>query len=142
MIAYAMMTKDMAVKMSRMNEGIAAISNTIVEFVTGIAVVKTFGQDKQSHSRYRDAAKAFAVSYEGWVRPMLRTEALASIALSAPVVLVVNLGLGSWFGSLRMGVTHRCADQFSCRDGDSGVGDGPSVSVCRLAVRQPPLRRD
>src|SRR3546814_1009567 len=28
---------------------------------------------------------------------MLRTEALASIALSAPVVLVVNLGLGSWF---------------------------------------------
>lgn len=42
MIAYAMMTKDMAVKMSRMNEGIAAISNTIVEFVTGIAVVKTF----------------------------------------------------------------------------------------------------
>ncbi|MCT6730650.1 MULTISPECIES: ABC transporter ATP-binding protein [Rhodococcus] len=97
MIAYAMMTKDMAVKLSRMNEGIAAISNTIVEFVTGIAVVKTFGQDKQSHSRYRDAAKAFAVSYEGWVRPMLRTEALASIALSAPVVLVVNLGLGSWF---------------------------------------------
>ena len=95
-IAYAIMTRGMALKMSEMNEGIAAISNTIVEFVTGIAVVKTFGQDKRAHSRYRDAAKGFAVSYEGWVRPMLRTEALATIALSAPVVLVVNLGFGSW----------------------------------------------
>ncbi|MEN0137555.1 MAG: ABC transporter ATP-binding protein [Rhodococcus sp. (in: high G+C Gram-positive bacteria)] len=95
--AYAVMTRGMAVKMAEMNAGVAAISSTIVEFVTGIAVVKTFGRTRESHSRYRTAATEFAESYEGWVRPMLRTDALASIALSAPVVLLTNLAVGSWF---------------------------------------------
>ncbi len=94
-IAYAVMTRGMAEKMAEMNRGLAEVSTTVVEFVTGIAVVKTFGQTKRAHSRYRDAANGLAKSYDGWVRPMLRTEALASMALSAPVVLVVNLGIGA-----------------------------------------------
>ncbi|EME19543.1 ABC transporter ATP-binding protein [Rhodococcus triatomae] len=94
-VAYAVMTRGMTEKMEEMNRGLAAISATVVEFVTGIAVVKTFGQTRRAHSRYRDAATETAKAYDGWVRPMLRTEALASMALSAPVVLLVNLGVGA-----------------------------------------------
>lgn len=97
--AYASMTRDMDVKMAEMNKGIEAISSTIVEFVAGISVVKAFGRTGKAHSRYRSAAIAFGDAYGGWVGPMLRTDALSSISLSAPVVLLVNLLGGVWFVS-------------------------------------------
>lgn len=96
-VAYAIMTRDLAVRMAEMNAGIAAIGETIVEFVSGIAVVKTFGQVGQAHGRYRTAAADFGEAYGRWVQPMLRTDALASMAISAPVVLLVNLAGGTWF---------------------------------------------
>ncbi|HEY0188085.1 MAG TPA: ABC transporter ATP-binding protein [Cellulomonas sp.] len=94
---YASMTRDIGPKMAEMNLGIAKISATIVEFVSGIAVVKTFGQAGRAHERYRRAAIEFGDAYSGWVRPMLRTDALATISLSAPVVLLVNLVGSTWF---------------------------------------------
>ncbi|MGO1768994.1 MAG: ABC transporter ATP-binding protein [Microbacterium sp.] len=96
-IAYAVLARDMTAKMAEMNEGIARIGETIVEFVSGIAVVKTFGEAGRAHVAYRRAARAFGDAYGAWVRPMLRTDALASISLAAPVVLLVNLALGAWF---------------------------------------------
>lgn len=96
-IAYATMARDMTVKMAEMNAGIARISATIVEFVSGISVVKSFGQAGRAHAAYRRAAIRFGDAYADWVRPMLRTDALASIPLSAPVVLLVNLSVGTWF---------------------------------------------
>ena len=94
--AYAVMTRDMAERMAEMNAGIARISETIVEFVSGIAVVKAFGETGRAHDRYRSAAIDFGQAYDGWVRPMLRIDALASIALTAPVVLLVDLAGGTW----------------------------------------------
>ncbi|MFV0435208.1 MAG: ABC transporter ATP-binding protein [Leucobacter sp.] len=96
-IAYATMARDMTEKMAEMNAGVARISATIVEFVAGISVVKTFGRAGEAHAAYRRAAKEFGSGYESWVRPMLRTDSLASIAISAPVVLLVNLAVGTWF---------------------------------------------
>lgn len=96
-LAYATMASDMTEKMAEMNAGIAKISSTIVEFVSGIAVVKTFGRAGEAHAAYRKAAAEFGTAYGNWVRPMLRTDALATIAVSAPVVLLVNLALGAWF---------------------------------------------
>lgn len=95
--AYAFMTRDMAEKMQQVNAGIARISATIVEFVSGIAVVKTYGRTGQAHSRFRSAAADFGRFYGDWVRPMLRLEAYCSMALSAPVVLTINLAGGIWF---------------------------------------------
>lgn len=97
--AYAWMARDMGEKMREMNAGIARISQTIVEFVSGIAVVKTFGQAGRAHAAYRRAATEFGDAYGAWVRPMLRTDAVASIAVSAPVVLAVNLIGGTWMVS-------------------------------------------
>ncbi len=99
LIAYAVMAHDMGEKMRQMNTGIEKISRTIVEFVSGIAVVKTFGRTGRAHSAYRDAAIEFGDAYEAWVRPMLRTDAIATLAVSAPVVLLVNLVGDFWFVS-------------------------------------------
>lgn len=94
---YAVMARGMGEMMQQMNAGVTKISRTIVEFVAGIAVVKTFGEAGRAHAAYRAAAIEFGDAYEGWVRPMLRTDALATIAVSAPIVLLVNLIGGTWF---------------------------------------------
>ncbi|ROO60481.1 ATP-binding cassette subfamily B protein [Micromonospora sp. Llam0] len=98
-IAYAVMARGMTAKMIEMDRGIAAISATIIEFVAGISVVKTFGQAGKAHERYRKAATGFGEAYTAWVQPMLRTDAITSIALSAPVVLLVTLAGGTWLMS-------------------------------------------
>ncbi|MFY1637089.1 ABC transporter ATP-binding protein [Solwaraspora sp. WMMB335] len=95
--AYAVMARGMTAKMIEMNAGIARISATIVEFVSGVSVVKTFGQAGRAHAAYRKAAMRFAEAYAAWVRPMLRTDALATIPISAPFVLLVNIVVGTWF---------------------------------------------
>ncbi|MYT79729.1 ATP-binding cassette, subfamily B [Streptomyces sp. MnatMP-M77] len=95
--AYAYMMRDFGPQMGRLNAGIAAINKAIVEFVTGIGVVKTFGRAGEAHAGYREAATRFGDHYSGWVRPMLKLEAFASMAVSPPVVLLVNLAGGVWF---------------------------------------------
>ncbi|MFJ8223609.1 ABC transporter ATP-binding protein [Streptomyces griseus] len=95
--AYAYMMRDFGPQMGRLNAGIAAFNKAIVEFVTGIGVVKTFGRAGEAHAGYREAATRFGDHYSGWVRPMLKLEAFASMAVSPPVVLLVNLAGGVWF---------------------------------------------
>lgn len=94
---YAWMARGMTEKMLEMNRGIARIGATIVEFVSGISVVKTFGQAGRAHAAYRKAAMEFGDAYGGWVRPMLRADALGTIPISAPFILLVNLAFGTWF---------------------------------------------
>ncbi|GAC68109.1 ABC transporter ATP-binding protein [Gordonia soli] len=96
---YAWMIRDMTEQMARMNTGIERISATIVEFVSGVAVVKTFGQVGRAHRRFIDAADDFNDDFAGYVGPMLRIEAIAAMMLSAPLVLLVNLAGGYWFTS-------------------------------------------
>ncbi|MDR1512547.1 MAG: ABC transporter ATP-binding protein/permease [Propionibacteriaceae bacterium] len=93
--AYMAMARGMTEKMLAMNESIARISATIVEFVSGIAVVKTFGQAGRAHAAYRRAATEFGDAYGDWVRPMLRLDAITTIPISAPFVLLVNLAAGA-----------------------------------------------
>lgn len=95
--AYAWMVRDMTERMAAMNEGMAKISSTIVEFVSGVAVVKTFGEVGKSHKQFVEAADEFNDGFAGYVVPLLRLEAVASIMLSAPLILLINLAGGTWF---------------------------------------------
>ncbi|MDF3284233.1 ABC transporter ATP-binding protein [Gordonia sp. N1V] len=96
-IAYAWMVRDMTTQQATMNAALARISSTIVEFVTGVAVVKTFGQTGRAHRAFLRAADEFNDDFAGYVGPMLRIEALAAMMLSAPLILLVNLAGGYWF---------------------------------------------
>jgi ATP-binding cassette subfamily B protein IrtA len=95
--AYAWMMRGFQDRMQQLDSGFARISSAVVEFVSGIAVVKAFGRTGQAHAAYRRAAGEFGDMYSGWVRPMLRVEAISSMAIAAPVVGVVSLAGGIWF---------------------------------------------
>ena len=95
--AYAWMMRGYGEQMRRMDESNAKISTAVAEFVHGIAVVKTFGQSRRAFSAYRQAAEEFGEFFSAWVRPMLRVEAFALMAISAPVVALVTVGGAVWF---------------------------------------------
>ncbi|MER6914514.1 ABC transporter ATP-binding protein [Streptomyces sp. NPDC000594] len=96
-LAYAFMMRGIGDKLQQMDTAFGQVSAAIVEFVQGIAVVKSFGTTGRAHHAYREATTSFGTRYAGWVRPMLRLEASTSIALSAPVVALVSLAGGIWF---------------------------------------------
>jgi ATP-binding cassette subfamily B protein len=95
--AYAWMMRGFAAKMQAMNSAFARVSAAVVEFVSGIAVVKTFGQGRRAHQSYRSAAADFGALYASWFRPMLRLEALATMAVGAPVVGLASAAGAVWF---------------------------------------------
>ncbi|GAA2068992.1 ABC transporter ATP-binding protein [Streptomyces albiaxialis] len=97
LVAYGYMMRGFGGKMREMDAGFARVSAAIVEFVHGIAVVKAFGRTNRAHAGYRRAVGEFSEKYAGWVRPVLRLEALTSMALSVPVIALVGLAGGVWF---------------------------------------------
>ncbi|KZB83934.1 ABC transporter ATP-binding protein [Amycolatopsis regifaucium] len=99
LFAYASMMRGFADKMRQLDSGFAKVSAAIVEFVHGITVVKAFGQAGRAHRGYRRAVVDYGERYAGWVRPILKLEALTSLALSAPVIALVSLAGGTWFVS-------------------------------------------
>ncbi|AXB42438.1 ABC transporter ATP-binding protein [Amycolatopsis albispora] len=95
--AYAWMMRGYHEKMAEMNTAHGRISSAVVEFVSGIGVVKAFGRARRAHESYQRAAEAYGRFFADWVRPMLRLEAISSMLISAPVVgLVSALGV-VWF---------------------------------------------
>lgn len=99
LLAYAWMMRGFALKMTQLDASFARVSAAIVEFVHGIAVVKAFGQTGRTHQSYQRAVRDFSERYAGWVRPLLKLEALTSMALSAPAVILTSLAGGLWLVS-------------------------------------------
>jgi ATP-binding cassette subfamily B protein len=71
------------------------INQTAVEFVTGVAVVKTFGQSKQSYRRFADTASRFSTGWNGFISRLVAPRSLAELTLSPGVMLLVILVFGS-----------------------------------------------
>lgn len=91
--AYSM--KDMGTKTAEMDNYLGEVSATAVEFSEGISVVKAFGTVGKAHARYREAAQKFAEFYYEWVRPLLRVSAISESVVAVPVLILINLGVGS-----------------------------------------------
>jgi ATP-binding cassette subfamily B protein IrtA len=94
---YAWLGRDARVQMERMNRGVEQISATIVEFIAGVSVVKTFGEAGKAHKRFADAADEFNDSFANWMEPLVRVKAASSMVIETPVLLLVNLAGGYWF---------------------------------------------
>ncbi|MDW6002264.1 ABC transporter ATP-binding protein [Vibrio mangrovi] len=95
-ITYGWMLYGFKDKMQQLDRSFTAVSSAIVEFVQGIEVVKIFGQQGGSHARYQQAVNDFRQRYIGWVSPLLRIEAITSMAISVPVIALTSLIGGSW----------------------------------------------
>ena len=72
------------------------VSARMVEFVTGITVVKAFGRVGHAHRAYQEAAEEFQDFYYEWVRPLIRVSALGMSLIAVPLILLVSLGGGAW----------------------------------------------
>jgi ATP-binding cassette subfamily B protein len=84
-------------QMERMDRGIERISATIVEFIAGVSVVKTFGEAGKAHKRFADAADEFNDSFAEWIGPLVRLKAGSTIFIDTPLLLLANLAGGYWF---------------------------------------------
>jgi ATP-binding cassette subfamily B protein len=73
------------------------INQTAVEFVAGVAVVKTFGQSQQSYRRFADTAGRFSTGWSRFTSGLVAPRSLAELALSPGVMLLVVLVFGSVF---------------------------------------------
>jgi ATP-binding cassette subfamily B protein len=73
------------------------INQTAVEFVTGVAVVKTFGQSQQSYRRFADTANRFSTGWNRFIDGLVLPRSLAELILSPGVMLLVILVSGSVF---------------------------------------------
>ncbi|GAA0992952.1 ABC transporter ATP-binding protein [Acrocarpospora macrocephala] len=95
LLAYAVMMRGYQAKLGEVAEATARINSTAVEFVHGIAVVKTFGQARRSYQRFARAADDFSARFRSWVEPMTRIEAAAQGAIMPVTVLLVVLVTGT-----------------------------------------------
>ncbi|WP_246284240.1 ABC transporter ATP-binding protein [Gordonia asplenii] len=93
--AMSMSLRGMGRKTVELDQRLSTVSARMVEFVTGIVVVKAFGQVGRAHRRYQDAADDFYDFYTDWVKPLIRVSALGTSFLAVPLVLLINLGVGS-----------------------------------------------
>lgn len=86
-----------AAKMATYEGWQTQVSETTIEFVDGIQVVRAFGQPRKGHHRYQEAIDGYAVFFRGWVGPITRLEGIGSQLLNPVVVmlfvLVAALGL-------------------------------------------------
>jgi ATP-binding cassette, subfamily B, bacterial IrtA/YbtP len=94
---YVWLGRDARVQMERLDRGVERISATIVEFIAGVSVVKTFGEAGKAHKRFAKAADEFNDSFADWVGPLVRVKAASSIFIDTPVLLLANLAGGYWF---------------------------------------------
>ena len=92
---YGHSMKGMSEKTAEMDTKLGKVSSTMVEFVSGITVVKAFGRAGKAHRNYLDAADEFTKFYHNWCIPLVSSSCLALSWISIPVLLLVNLGGGA-----------------------------------------------
>ncbi|MBK7822018.1 MAG: ABC transporter ATP-binding protein [Tessaracoccus sp.] len=94
--AMSMSMRGMGEKTVQMDQKLGVVSARMVEFVTGITVVKAFGRVGRAHRAYQESAEEFQEFYYDWVRPLIRVSSLGTSLLAVPLVLLVNIGGGAW----------------------------------------------
>ena len=94
-LIYAWMLAGMGDKTAQMDRHLTRVSATMVEFVSGISVVKAFGTVGRSHERFTRAAEDFSRFYRDWCGPMLRGSALGQASVSPSLILLIATAGGS-----------------------------------------------
>ena len=94
-LTYSVSMRGMKEKTVEMDRKLAAVSSTMVEFVSGIGVVKAFGRVGRAHSAYLTASDEFSAFYRAWAMPLVTVTCLSFTWVSIPVLLLVNLGGGA-----------------------------------------------
>lgn len=86
-----MMTPTRLREQEEFDAAMGRISTSVVEFVRGISVVKTFGGSGRAHREFLAATDDFVDTFNRWVHGISRIAAGMQLALSPPFVLLVVL---------------------------------------------------
>ncbi|MEM7287683.1 MAG: ABC transporter ATP-binding protein [Actinomycetota bacterium] len=103
---YGLMMSGYTERMETYNQSLADVNSASIEFVQGIAVVKTFGQSGRAHDRYRTSTSGFISSFWEWVKGLLRVASLSDLVLSPLATLTTISAAGIFFvdrGTLSIG---------------------------------------
>ena len=95
----AWMMRDMGEKTAQMDRHLTRVSSTMVEFVSGISVVKAFGTVGRSHQRFTQAAEDFSRFYRDWCGPLLKGSALGQASVSPSLILLISTAGGAAFAA-------------------------------------------
>ena len=101
-LIYAWMLAGMGDKTAQMDRHLTRVSATMVEFVSGISVVKAFGTVGRSHQRFTQAAEDFSRFYRDWCGPMLRGSALGQASVSPSLILLISTSGGAALAAARI----------------------------------------
>ena len=96
-LLYGLQMRGYGEKIAAYNAALGRVNAASVEFVQGIAVVKTFGQTHKAYGRFLEETGRFVAYFWEWVRGLLRLSAASEVVLSPLFSLVVVLGAGTWF---------------------------------------------
>ncbi|MCI1748112.1 MAG: ABC transporter ATP-binding protein/permease [Acidipropionibacterium sp.] len=97
MVTYQLLARgDMRQIMDRIAQGLARVSQAIVDYVGGVAVLKVFGRAREGSRRFRRTSDEFIEEFGGLVGPQMRAQSIALLWLAAPVVALVALAAGVW----------------------------------------------
>ena len=101
-LIYAWLLAGMGDKTAQMDRHLTRVSATMVEFVSGISVVKAFGTVGRSHQRFTQAAEDFSRFYRDWCGPMLRGSALGQASVSPSLILLISTSGGAALAAARI----------------------------------------
>lgn len=98
MVAFSLLARGNNKEiMAEIQAGLTGVSDAIVEYVRGVAVLKIFGRSEAGSQRFARQSSSFLHEFDRMVAPQMRAHSVAIVFLSAAFSAVVQLGLGIWF---------------------------------------------
>ncbi|OSY40828.1 MULTISPECIES: ABC transporter ATP-binding protein [Pseudonocardia] len=95
-VLYAAMMAGSRDQLVRYDESVERLNSATVEFVHGIAVVKSFGQGRRRHAGYATETDRFLRFYRGWMGETATMQTLVEVVTAPAVVLAWLAGSGAW----------------------------------------------
>ncbi|MFT3663194.1 MAG: ABC transporter ATP-binding protein [Gordonia sp. (in: high G+C Gram-positive bacteria)] len=97
-LAFSLLARnDNEEVMDRIHEGLAGVSDAIVEYVDGVAVLKIFSRADQEMRRFTRRSERFLTEFEAMVGPQMRAHSVATVFLSAATAGTLEAAFGVWF---------------------------------------------
>ncbi|MEM7060477.1 MAG: ABC transporter ATP-binding protein [Pseudomonadota bacterium] len=94
--------KGQGEKMDAYEEAMASVNAAAVEYVNGIAVIKTFSGTGRAFSRFIERGNAFFDYFWNWVKNVLTQSALMELVLSPPSSITFAAGFALLFSATGM----------------------------------------
>ncbi|WP_325092447.1 ABC transporter ATP-binding protein [Leucobacter sp. M11] len=96
---YGVMMAGVKDQLVKYDESVERLNSATIEFVNGIAVVKSFGQGAREHARYSEEAGRFLRFYRGWMGETAVLQTIIEVITAPVAVLAWVAGAGTWLVS-------------------------------------------